>query len=181
MLDIKGWGSTAPERHAHFPCDDLDFARDDTFHRAIDIAAPPELVFRWLAQLRVAPYSYDWLDNFGRRSPPHLIAGLDRLEAGQRVMTIFRIVAVVPGSDVTIRLASRTGRTLMGDFAGTYRIRRRQDGTSRLIARIHVKYPRGPYGSLLRALMPFADFVMFRKQLLTLRRYAERDAGRAHP
>ena len=179
LPDIKAWGSTPQERRAHFACDDLDFAHDETFHRAIDVAAAPDLVFRWLAQLRVAPYSYDWLDNFGRRSPPELIAGLDPLQAGQRMMIVFRIVAVTPGDHVTIRLASRLGRALMGDFAGTYRVAGTQNGTSRLVARILVKYPRGVYGRLLRALVPFADFVMFRKQLLTLRAYAERDARQA--
>jgi hypothetical protein len=49
-------------------------------------------------------------------------------------------------------------------------------GGSRLIAKVLVRYPRGPYGRVLRAFMPHADLFMFRKQLLTLQRYAERDA-----
>ncbi|MBD5634520.1 MAG: hypothetical protein IAI49_08595 [Candidatus Eremiobacteraeota bacterium] len=171
----KNWGATPEEMAAHYACDDLGFAHDEAFFRAIDVAAPPELAFRWLAQLRAAPYSYDWIDNFGRRSPPQLTPGLERLEAGQRVMVIFRIVQVAPGSSLTVRLASRAGRLIMGDFAGTYGVSATSAG-SRLVAKVLVRYPRGIYGRLLRVLMPRADLVMFRKQLRTLRRYTERDA-----
>jgi len=178
-VDVRGWGSTAAERASAFPCDELGFVDDDVFHRAIDIAAPLPLVFRWLCQLKVAPYSYDLLDNFARRSPPALTPGAQRLALGQRLMTIFRIVAFRYDDHLTIALASRLGRAAMGDFAGTYRVRRRPDGGTRLVARILVRYPRGWYGRFLRPVLPFLDLIMFRKQLLTLRRYAERDARRA--
>jgi hypothetical protein len=175
MTDPRNWGATGAERAAHYPCDELEFPHDEAYYRAVRIDAPQELVFRWLCQLRVAPYSYDWLDNFGRRSPPRLTPGLEALAPGQRVMIIFRIVSFDAGRSLTVRLSSRLGRLAMGDFAGTYAIEP-ADGGCRLIAKILVRYPRGTYGRLLRVLMPFADLIMFRKQLLTLRRYAERDA-----
>lgn len=176
MTDPRNWGATGAERAARYPCDDLDFPHDEAYYRAVRIDAPPDLVFRWLCQLRVAPYSYDWLDNFGRRSPPHLTPGLEALAPGQRVMIIFRIVSFAAGRSLTVRLVSRLGRFVMGDFAGSYAIEPAAGGGCRLIAKILVRYPGGTYGRLLRALMPFADLIMFRKQLLTLRRYAERDA-----
>jgi hypothetical protein len=176
MTSPQNWGANAAEVEARYPCDDLGFAHDEAFFRAVDVAAPPELTYRWLCQLRAAPYSYDWLDNFGRRSPPRLTPGLERLESGQRAMLIFRIVAFAAGSSLTVRLASRAGRRVMGDFAGSYVVAPAASGGSRLIAKVLVRYPGGVYGKLLKALMPRADLFMFRKQLLTLRKYAERDA-----
>jgi hypothetical protein len=65
---------------------------------------------------------------------------------------------------------------VMGDFAGTYRVFARAPDRGRIVVRILVRYPRGPYGALLRRAMPWLDLLMFRKQLATLKRYAERDA-----
>lgn len=171
----KNWGATTRERARHYPCDELTFVPDDVYFRAVDVAAPPELVFRWLCQLRAAPYSYDLIDNFGRRSPPHLIAGLDALAVGQRVMIVFRIAGFDAPRSLTVALASRLGAVVMGDFCGSYDVRGVGAG-SRLVAKIRVRFPRGPYGAFLRRAMPYLDLFMFRKQLSTLRAYAERDA-----
>lgn len=174
---MRNWGATDAECTAHYPCDDLAFAHDDVFFRAVDVAAPPDLTFRWLCQLRAAPYSYDWLDNFGRRSPPHLTPGLERLAIGQRAMILFAIVDFAADRSLTVALRSRIGRALMGDIAGSYVVRPAAAGGVRLVAKVLMRYPGGPYGGALRRVMPSADLVMFRKQLLTLRRYAERDAA----
>ncbi len=176
MGDARNWGATAAERRARYPCDELPFEADDVFFRAIDVAAPPALAFRWLCQLRVAPYSYDWLDNFGRRSPPRLVPGLERLAVGQRIMILFRLADFALGSSLTVDLPSRVGRALMGGIVGSYVVSPAPGG-ARLVAKVLVRYPRGPYGRLLRAVMPDVDLFMFRKQLVTLRRYMERDAG----
>src|SRR5215212_4634457 len=56
------WGATAAERAANRPCDDL-MPGAVQLDRAISIDAPPTIVFAWLCQLRVAPYSYDPLVN----------------------------------------------------------------------------------------------------------------------
>ena len=90
---VESWGSSTQERAVADPCDILIKHPDGELFRGVDVSVPPGLVFRWLCQLRVAPYSYDWIDNRGRRSPPQLIEGLDQLEVGQRFMSIFRLVA----------------------------------------------------------------------------------------
>ena len=88
---VRGWGTTQEERAAPLPCDRFLPEADDVADRALDVAAPPAVVFRRLCQLRVAPYSYDLVDNLGRRSPRELTPGLDDLELGQRFAHIFRL------------------------------------------------------------------------------------------
>jgi hypothetical protein len=63
-------------------------------------------VYAWLCQLRVAPYSYDLLDNFGRRSPRARDPELRRLAVGQRFMTIFRLMSYVDDEQLTLRSTS---------------------------------------------------------------------------
>ena len=177
MDDARNWGATEAECAAAYPCDGLGMRPDDVFFRAVEIAAPAPLVFRWLCQLRVAPYSYDWLDNFGRRSPTHLTPGLERLVVGQSMMHIFRLHGFVPGESMTVALKGAVPKWIMGDFAGSYRIFPSAGAGVRLVAKVLVAYPRGLYGTLLRRRMPAVDLFMFRKQLETLKVYIERDAG----
>ena len=173
----RTWGSTAPERQLEFACDRFVPEPRDGLYRAVTVDAPPALLFRWLCQLRAAPYSYDWVDNFGRRSPRHLTPGLDRLEVGQRVMFLFRLAAFEPDRHITAVL-DRPG-ALFGELAVTYLIVPEADDRCRLVVKVAVSYPRTPIGLAMRGLLPPGDLVMMRKQLLTLRQLAERDAAAA--
>lgn len=76
---VRHWGTTAPERARPYPCDELVPSSDGALFRGVSVEAPAAVVFRWLCQLRAAPYSYDLLDNRGRRSPQELTPGLERL------------------------------------------------------------------------------------------------------
>ena len=173
-MSVAGtWGSTPADRDLPFPCDRHLAGWDDALYRAVDVDASPTTVFRWLCQLRVAPYSYDWIDNRGRRSPRTLTPGLDALAVGQRVMTIFDLVEFERERHLTLRLA-RAG-ALFGDVAVTYLVVPRPPGRSRLVVKLLWRYPRGPVvGPLARTLLPWGDLVMMRKQLLTLKALAER-------
>ena len=168
---IETWGSTEAERAMDYPCDDLVESPDGVVFRAVEVAAPAEVVFRWLCQLRVAPYSYDWLDNFGRRSPRQLTPGMEHLEVGQRFI-IFRLVSFEPGRSIT--LDSTTA--WFGHVALTYRVAAVDDDHSRLVAKVAFVAPPGPIGLVMRCLLPAGDLVMMRKQLLTWKALAERDA-----
>jgi hypothetical protein len=136
----------------HLPCDDLLPDAKTVLHRAVDVDAPPSTVFRWLCQLKVAPYSYDLIDNFGRRSPRTPTPGADDLAPGQRVMTIFRLVVFEHDRHITIA----RGRSI----AVTYAVTR-----GRLLMRIRTRRK--------SRLLPYLDLPMARKQLLTLKELAE--------
>jgi hypothetical protein len=166
------WGATPDEEAAPFPCDDVLPHVDQWLFRAVDVAAPVPLVYRWVCQLRVAPYSYDWIDNLGRRSPRTLTAGLDDIHAGQRAMTMFKVVGVEPGESITVHAP----RSIFGEVVGTYRVIPVGDLRSRIVAKLGIVYPSGLHGELMRDTLPLGDLFMMRKQLRTLAALAERDA-----
>ena len=66
------WGVTEQEVARHFPCDDLVPSPALQLWRGVTVDAAPAQVWPWLCQLQLAPYSYDWIDNLGRRSPREL-------------------------------------------------------------------------------------------------------------
>jgi hypothetical protein len=168
------WGATAQEQAMAFPCDPLLPEAENRYHRAVTVQAPAPVVFRWLCQLRAAPYSYDWIDNFGRRSPRELTPGLEQLAVGQRVLTIFHLAGFEPDRHITIVLDR--GRRLFGRIAGTYLVVGDGEQRCRLVVRLAVVHPRRPVGAVTRRLLPPGDLVMMRKQLLTLKKLAERTA-----
>jgi hypothetical protein len=174
---VEQWGSTAAERAEPFPCDRFLPGADRALFRAIDARAPASVSFRWFCQLREAPYSYDALDNFGRRSPQQLTPGLDLLEVGQRVMTIFRLVAFEPGRSLTIISRSR----FLGHYACTYRATPVGADESRIVVKVLARDAGGVLGPLLGRALPPGDLAMMRRQLLNLKRLAERSHATRAP
>ncbi|GAA4932346.1 hypothetical protein EV188_103776 [Actinomycetospora succinea] len=123
-----------------------------------------------MCQLTVAPYSYDLIDNLGRRSPRTLTPGADDVHVGQRLLVLFVVDSVVPGEHLTLRRARR-GRGPVAEFAVTYAVAAHPAG-SRLVATVAVDGTRR--GALLRWLLAWGDLVMMRRQLRTLASLAAR-------
>ncbi len=169
------WNATPDERARTYPCDALLSQPTHAFFRAVDVAAAPALVYRWLQQLRVAPYSYDWADNFALPSPSRLSSRAETIAVGQRMMHILRIASFEPGRSLTLVATNPIGRTLFGALAGTYTVAPQGSGT-RLFVKVNAVYPGSLYGRLVGPVMPWIDYAMMRKQLLVLKAYAERDA-----
>lgn len=170
---LSTWGSTVAERSERFPCDQV-LPGAPELHRAVTVAAPADVLYRWLCQLRAAPYSYDLIDNLGRRSPQALTPGLERLELGQRFMTIFRLVDFEPGRSITVLSKG----SIFGPVACSYRVREHGPAATRLVVRVRCGYPSGwPARPLAKALLPAGDLVMMRRQLLNLKRLSERQAA----
>jgi hypothetical protein len=171
------WGVEPAETAIAFPCDRLPDHFDADYYRGVTLQASPATTFRWLCQLRTAPYAYDWLDNWGRRSPRQLIPGLENLKIGQTVMTIFNLIDFETNRQITCRIKPRTSPSrLFGDVVVSYLIVPRSDHDCRLLAKLRVSYPRGPMGWMMRAILPPGDLVMMRRQLLNLKKFAETEA-----
>lgn len=159
---IANWGATIRERETPLPCDTLKPGAAVSADRAISIAASPSTVFDWLCQLRVAPYSYDLLDNFGRRSPRTRDPALTELHTGQRFMQLFELRSFADDEHLTLQSSN---------VAVSYSVRGEADGT-RLHVRVRFGGPR-----IVGWALALGDVVMMRKQLLTLRDLAEREAA----
>ena len=135
--------------------------------RAVVVRASPGTVFRWLCQLSVAPYSYDLLDNLGRRSPRTLTPGADRLVVGQPVMA-FVLDAFEQDRSMTLRTTGRAARAAFGDLTITYRTDPHPDGTLLSVSLALDGEPSHP-ARLRHAALAWGDLPMMRKQLVTLR------------
>lgn len=172
---LRAWGAPDAALATATSADRLVPEATERWVRAVDVAAPPALLWRWLCQLRAAPYSYDWIDNLGRRSPQELSPELEQLEVGQKLLITFRVAAFTPGEELTILTRPRSG--LLPPFAVSYVIEPRGPG-SRLSAHVRVGTPPALPRPVARAALCAGDLVMMRKQLLNLKRLAERDAAR---
>ena len=158
------WGVTDSEISRGYRCDDFVDSPALQAWRGVDVEAPAEWVWPWVAQVRIAPYSYDWIDNVGRRSPRRLV-GLPEPAVGEHFTTaggrrLGRIVAVEPGVELT--------GTIMGAFMSYVVVPQGQDRT-RLLLKVVMRGTRLPAFGL-----SVGDLIMARRQLLNLKKLAER-------
>jgi hypothetical protein len=157
------WGVTGDEVRRRYPCDDVVAAPTLQAWRGVTVEAPPAAVWPWVAQVRIAPYSYDWIDNLGRRSPRHLM-GLPPPRVGEPFATaggrrLGRILSVGPGTQLT--------GAIMGAVM-SYVLVARDDETTRLLLKVVMRT--APAVALA---VSVGDLVMARRQLLTFKRLAE--------
>lgn len=165
------WGTTEEERRAPHPAAHLEHEGSVAMVRAVDVDADAATLFRWVCQVKVAPYSYDWIDNLGRQSPRNLVPGVEHLAVGQRMM-IATVAEFEPGRSIT-GVSTAASARLFGHTVLTYAVSDRGPARSRLVATLAVAAT-NPVARLARHLLAWGDLVMMRKQLLTLKELAER-------
>jgi hypothetical protein len=161
------WGVTESETRRPFPCDQFVTSPTLQAWRGVQVDAPPAAVWPWVAQIRLAPYSYDWIDNLGRRSPRRL-AGLPEPRPGEAFTTAGgrkqgRILAVDPG----IQLTGEIMNAVM-----SYVLVPQHHDTTRLLLKVVMRTNRWTALGL-----SVGDLVMARRQLLNLKQLAERGSG----
>jgi hypothetical protein len=136
--------------------------------RGVSVHAPREHVWPWVAQIRLAPYSYDWIDNLGRRSPRRL-CGLPAPVVGEQFTSVLRgrpagrIIALSVGEHLTAQIMGAVmSYVLVPDGART-----------RLLLKVVTRER-----SAFTPLLSLGDLVMARRQLLNIGRLAEQAAAR---
>ena len=129
--------------------------------------AEPEQVWLWVKQIRLGPYSYDWIDNLGRRSPQRLCGIPDpvpgdpftRALGGHRCG---QVVTVTPGEQLRGRIMGVVMSYVLVPVGST----------TRLLLKVVTSR-----GRLKAPLLSVGDLVMARRQLLNLAQLAERTAA----
>jgi hypothetical protein len=161
------WGVSDSETERRYPCDEFVAAPALRAWRGVSVNAPAEALWPWVAQVRAAPYAYDWIDNLGRRSPRDLLR-LPDPQVGDSFTTaggrrLGRIVSVDLGTQLT--------GTIMGAFM-SYVLVPQDHATTRLLLKVVMQTNR--WAALA---LSVGDLVMARRQLLNLKQLAERHRG----
>ncbi|UBU18293.1 hypothetical protein [Nonomuraea gerenzanensis] len=170
------WGATREEARAPMPGDEIAPRAHLQATRAITIDAPPKEVWPWLVQMggytRAGWYSYDRIDNAGRPSAGRIVPELQDLQVGDVMPTApdgsgFTVERIDPPSTLVLSI-----HAYEGTVSCCVTLRESGDG-SRLVLRLRVRARPTLRGLAFLALMETGDFVMMRKQLLTIRARAE--------
>ncbi len=171
------WGATSAEAAAPMPGDDLVPVSHFTPTRAVSIAAPPEAVWPWIAQVgfgRAGFYSYDLLDNLGRPSADAVLPEWQEVRVGDLIAPMKN----PPTVDTSFRVhAVDEPRWIVWskpDSTWVWTLTPQPDGGTRLVTRIRQRYARRPATAVTILLSEFGDFAMMRKMLLGIKRRAER-------
>ncbi|MET3806003.1 hypothetical protein ABIB25_003011 [Nakamurella sp. UYEF19] len=157
------WGVSDDEVARRYPCDDLVPTPVLQAWRGVTVETPPEVVWPWVGQIRLAPYSYDLIDNLGRGSPrelqnlPEPAVGEPFSKTAGRPMG--RILAVARADHLTARIM---GAVLSYVLVPT-------GNNTRLLLKIVMAN-----GSLIAPIVSIGDLVMARRQLLNLKQLAEK-------
>jgi hypothetical protein len=179
-----GWGATDGETRVTLPGDELIPCADITATRAITIAAPPERVWPWIAQLgqgRGGFYSYDFLENLvgcDIHSADRIVPEWQGITVGDEVRLHpevgLQVVKLEPGHAMVIRGGVQMGRVAPPyDFTWAFVLRRQDDGWTRLLVRERYEYTKR-WSALLVEPVQLISFVMSERMLRGIRLRAQR-------
>ncbi|HSG81077.1 MAG TPA: SRPBCC family protein [Gemmatimonadota bacterium] len=174
------WGATAEECSMPMPGDEY-FTGDSlafvAMTRAVTIAAAPETVWPWLAQLGRGAgwYSVDRLDNGGKVSARHIISWVPSPQEGDAT-AIGYLRRVTPGRELSwwvpgVRFLGTTARLAVDIRLAP------ENGGSRLVIRMSGDAA-GGMPRLVLGVFRFIDSVMARRQLLGIKERVERHGVR---
>jgi len=171
------WGATTEEIHDSVVGDNLCPEATLIATRSITISAPPQDVFPWIRQMgfgRAGWYSYDWLDNLGRKSATRVHEEWQSVKSGDKVPSgpiSFTAAIVDSPRHFVLEIKSFGKQSPKLHFTLAYEFREDPQGT-RLVTRMrsHIKLP---FGSLIeRFILGPGDGIMLRRQLLTINKQA---------
>ncbi len=144
--------------------------------RCIEIRAGAPDIFAWLKQLRVAPYSYDFIDNRCRKSPDYIINNLPPLKVHTHFLLAFHILEFEENSFIASRFCEPVNPPInryMKEMFIEYRIVE-QGAKSRLWCKVRGYFNTGLSSKGFFVIFSVLNKIMMLKQLQHIRKLSER-------
>jgi hypothetical protein len=173
---MRKWGTRLGESQRRLPGDELIPKPNFSMTHAVNIDAPPEAVWPWIAQMgreRTGYYGLDLLANQGIPSVTFIRQDLPAPEVGMNMDGGYRIIEMEPNRAFLFggfSLQQPPGVTR--DLTALYLLERRNDGSTRLLIRQR-GFSYGMLGPLFNAVYEIVYFFGSRQQIDILKRYAE--------
>ena len=170
------WGATDAEVKRSMPGDEIVSKPSFNATRAVTIHAPAQNIYPWIVQMgvtRAGWYSYDLLDNLGRRSAESILPEHQNIQVGD-------LIPISPDGKQGMWVKYfRKNKWMLwwdkkGDTTWIWEIHPEGDNQFRLITRIRVKYRLFSSAVLFNLLTEFFDILMMRKSMLGIKRRAEK-------
>lgn len=169
------WSTRLGESQRRLPGDDIIPQPNFQMTQAINIDAPPEALWPWLAQMgreRTGYYAQDLLTNWGIPSVTFLRQDIDPPTVGAEMDGGYHIMELEPNRKLLFGgFSLRRPLGVTQDVTWLYLLERRPDGSTRLLVRRRA-YSYGLLGLACNAVDEIACFLMFRQQLETLKAHA---------
>jgi len=170
------WGTLLGESQRRLPGDELIPQPNFQMTHAINIDAPAEAIWPWLAQMgreRSGYYALDMLDNQGIPSVTFIRQDLSAPEKEMTMNGGYKIVEVEPNRQLLFagfELPRQFGITQ--DLSALYLLERRKGGSTRLITRWR-GFSYGPFGPLYNLIFEVMYFAFLSQQLKTIKQHGE--------
>ena len=147
--------------------------------RHIEIRADASNIYVWLKQLRVAPYSYDLLDNRGRKSPGYIIENLPPLKVNAHFLLAFHILSFEENKFITGRFCVPINPPVnryMKEMFIEYRIQELQEPetNTRLWCKVKGWYNNDIASKGFYNIFKTVNLIMTRRQLRKIKKLSER-------
>ena len=178
---LRKWGTRLGEAQRRLPGDEIVPSPNFETTHAVNIDAPPEAVWPWIAQMGrelTGYYALDLLTNQGIPSVTFLRQDIPAPDVDQVMDGGYRILEVLPGRlllfggfDLKLPLG------VSQDVTYLYLLERRRDGRTRLLVRRR-GYCYSALGRLCVLVLEIPYFAFILQQIARLKAYSEAQPGR---
>ena len=173
---MRKWGTRLGESQRRLPGDELIPKPNLLMTHAVNIDAPPEAIWPWLAQMgreRTGYYGLDLVTNQGIPSVTFIRQDISAPAVGMEMDGGYRVIELEPCRKFLFggfNMQNVPGVTR--DVTALYLLERHQDGSTRLLVRQR-GFSYGMAGPLFNAVYEIVYFFGIMQQLELLKQYAE--------